>query len=221
MYTNNSKQEFIIMAQVLKEEVRNRIIASAKKELLKKGYKDASMREIAKGADLTVGNLYRYFDSKEELVNTIIGTTLEKIDRFVKEKTNEGISLNKSDFSLDVSGKIIAYMLKDIGDELVEIYFESPSAMQILMKDEAVSKRMRKWLSKLITYFVSKMYGDSLLSAKVLDVLSDSFALSIISGIQACFLYKDLNKKELKLCIRAYLGTFAFLLDQKIELGEE
>ena len=221
MYTNNSKQEFIIMAQVLKEEVRSRIIASAKKELLKKGYKDASMREIAKGADLTVGNLYRYFDSKEELVNTIIGTTLEKIDRFVKEKTNEGISLNKSDFSLDVSGKIIAYMLKDIGDELVEIYFESPSAMQILMKDEAVSKRMRKWLSKLITYFVSKMYGDSLLSAKVLDVLSDSFALSIISGIQTCFLYKDLNKKELKLCIRAYLGTFAFLLDQKIELGEE
>ena len=76
MYTNNSKQEFIIMAQVLKEEVRSRIIASAKKELLKKGYKDASMREIAKGADLTVGNLYRYFDSKEELVNTIIGTTL-------------------------------------------------------------------------------------------------------------------------------------------------
>ena len=221
MYTNNSKQEFIIMAQVLKEEVRSRIIASAKKELLKKGYKDASMREIAKGADLTVGNLYRYFDSKEELINTIIGTTLEKIDRFVKEKTNEGISLNKSDFSLDVSGKIIAYMLKDIGDELVEIYFESPSAMQILMKDEAVSKRMRKWLSKLITYFVSKMYGDSLLSAKVLDVLSDSFALSIISGIQTCFLYKDLNKKELKLCIRAYLGTFAFLLDQKIELGEE
>ena len=221
MYTNNSKQEFIIMAQVLKEEVRSRIIASAKKELLKKGYKDASMREIAKGADLTVGNLYRYFDSKEELINTIIGTTLEKIDRFVKEKTNEGISLNKSDFSLDVSGKIIAYMLKDIGDELVEIYFESPSAMQILMKDEAVSKRMRKWLSKLITYFVSKMYGDSLLSAKVLDVLSDSFALSIISGIQTCFLYKDLNKKELKLCIRAYLGTFAFLLDQKIVLGEE
>ena len=36
MYTNNSKQEFIIMAQVLKEEVRSRIIASAKKELLKK-----------------------------------------------------------------------------------------------------------------------------------------------------------------------------------------
>ena len=49
------------MAQVLKEAQRDKILEAAKQELLHYGYKEASMRRIAAQAEMTVGNLYRYF----------------------------------------------------------------------------------------------------------------------------------------------------------------
>ena len=60
------------MAQVLKEAVKDKIIAAAKEEFLKKGYKEASMRAIARKSKMTVGNLYRYFSSKEEMIIHIV-----------------------------------------------------------------------------------------------------------------------------------------------------
>ena len=45
------------MAQILKKSVKENIILAAKKEFLEKGLKDASLRNIAKGANITVGNL--------------------------------------------------------------------------------------------------------------------------------------------------------------------
>ena len=55
--------------QTLKEDVREKIIDSAKNEFLEKGIERASMRDIAAGSGMTVGNLYRYFKNKEELNN--------------------------------------------------------------------------------------------------------------------------------------------------------
>ncbi|MBN2625374.1 MAG: TetR/AcrR family transcriptional regulator [Spirochaetales bacterium] len=59
--------------QVLKEEVRQRIIKSAKKEFKNNGFDKASMRDIADSAKMTVGNLYRYYKNKEDMFGAIIG----------------------------------------------------------------------------------------------------------------------------------------------------
>jgi AcrR family transcriptional regulator len=58
--------------QVLKKEAREKIIKSARKEFRKNGFRRASMRTISISADMTVGNLYRYFRNKEALFGTII-----------------------------------------------------------------------------------------------------------------------------------------------------
>ena len=50
------------MAQVLKEEVRNRILEAARKRYLLKGIiEDAKLTEIAKEADIPVALIYTYF----------------------------------------------------------------------------------------------------------------------------------------------------------------
>ena len=64
------------MAQILKEELRKAIIESAKQEFLNNGYENASMRNIAKKANMTVGNLYRYFESKDDIHKQIVSNTL-------------------------------------------------------------------------------------------------------------------------------------------------
>ena len=46
------------MAQVLKEEVRNRILEAAEKVFYKKDYRGAKLTEIAKEADIPVALIY-------------------------------------------------------------------------------------------------------------------------------------------------------------------
>ncbi len=54
--------------QTPKDEVRERILEAALDLLSERGYRAASMPEIARAAGTAVGNLYRYFPSKEALL---------------------------------------------------------------------------------------------------------------------------------------------------------
>ena len=58
--------------QVLKEEIREKIKKVALDEFEKKGYQKTTMRGIASKANLTVGNLYRYFKNKDDLFDILL-----------------------------------------------------------------------------------------------------------------------------------------------------
>lgn len=212
LYTNNSKQEFIIMAQVLKDEVRERIIVSAKQELLKNGYKDSSMRSIAKGAGVTVGNLYRYFTSKDELIKTIVGDTLLRINEFVKKNTDDGVSLEKDDFSWQIQKSDLTTIINDLGDELVKIYYERPEEMLILLMHSRISAAMDAWLTRLIYYFISQMI-DSDETTAVKTAVAKSYAASIIGGIREIFVSDKLDQAEMTTAVRIYLSGFIMMID--------
>lgn len=51
---------------------RQLIIDAGKKEFLERGFLGASLRNIAKNANVTTGAFYGYFDGKEELFSTIV-----------------------------------------------------------------------------------------------------------------------------------------------------
>lgn len=65
--------------QVQKEEMKEDILAAAEYEFIKRGYKSASLRTIAKRANTTIGNLYNYFESKEDILDRILGDIPERI----------------------------------------------------------------------------------------------------------------------------------------------
>ena len=58
--------------QRLKEGTRERIVAAGRDEFMRRGFAAASMREIARGAGIAVGNLYRYFAGKEALFEAVV-----------------------------------------------------------------------------------------------------------------------------------------------------
>ncbi len=55
------------MAQQLKQQVRQRMLAAAEMEFARHGYAGAKMAAIAEGAGVSAGNLYRYFANKDAL----------------------------------------------------------------------------------------------------------------------------------------------------------
>jgi sugar-specific transcriptional regulator TrmB len=78
------------LMQYLKEDVKDRIIASALQEFKEKGYINSSIRTIAKNAGIASGNVYRYFESKDELFNKIIDPVHNQLMSYISdiEKAN-------------------------------------------------------------------------------------------------------------------------------------
>ncbi|MBT9155960.1 MAG: HTH-type transcriptional regulator RutR [Firmicutes bacterium] len=65
--------------QYQKEEVRSRILAAALDEFEQHGYLGAQVRRIAERAGVSTGNLYRYFASKDDIFDTIVRASYERI----------------------------------------------------------------------------------------------------------------------------------------------
>ena len=63
--------------QYLKDVVRTRIINAAIAEFKEYGYSNASIRNIAEVANISLGNIYRYYENKEDLFLTIINPLTE------------------------------------------------------------------------------------------------------------------------------------------------
>lgn len=68
--------------QYLKEDIQEKILHIAEEVFSEKGYKDASMREIASRTGITVSNIYHYFTNKDEIFRTILKPVLN--DLYVK-----------------------------------------------------------------------------------------------------------------------------------------
>ena len=71
--------------QVLKEDIRGRILAVAKLQFGQKGYSKTSMREIAELAGVGVGNIYNYFASKDELFGEVVRPVMHALEAMLQE----------------------------------------------------------------------------------------------------------------------------------------
>ena len=69
--------------QVQKEEIRQAIIHAAISEFRQRNYLKASMKSIAARAGVAVGNIYRYFKSKEDLFETIVKPAYDQIVYYI------------------------------------------------------------------------------------------------------------------------------------------
>lgn len=67
--------------QYAKDEIRQRILDSARKEFLDKGFEKASIRTISAKAETSKSNLYNYFRDKEDLFISVLEPTVTKIRR--------------------------------------------------------------------------------------------------------------------------------------------
>ena len=76
---------FIIKMQVLKKDIRGRILAVARRRFKQKGYAKTSMREIAEEAGIGVGNIYNYFTNKDELFHEVVRPVLCALEAMLQE----------------------------------------------------------------------------------------------------------------------------------------
>ncbi len=155
--------------QYLKDEVRNHIVEEALKEFTEKGYEGASIRSIAKKSGTSVGNLYKYFQSKEDLFESLIGSVYNRLTVYIKQF--DEVELNEK-------ALIIFYELMD---KIMEIFNENNIEISILLNQSKGSKyeNCKSIFVDFITRIVTEtmIYDLSMRGKK----LKDNFAIYLVS----------------------------------------
>lgn len=111
--------------KILNDEKYNRILTAARNEFIKKGFKDASMRTIAKHAKIGLSNIYNYFKSKDDLFLAVVKPAKDELYHFIEQQhTEEHMDFNRmSTFS---------YM-EDMIEPYIQIIFKYKAEFRLLL----------------------------------------------------------------------------------------
>ena len=181
------------MPQVLKDDIKNKILETALNEFLTKGYLNTSMKGIALGAGIAVGNIYNYFKDKEELYAIIGKPVIFAIDRLLSSPPE----------TMDIAGiekKLIQFIDIYKGNEKVFIMLISNSRNTRFerMRDNIVEKfaqAISRW-KNLINSGMEKTDGDIFIKA---------FAESYITGVVS-ILSEKIEEEDKLLILYDYLS---------------
>lgn len=110
------------------DEIKKRILISARDEFLKYGFYDASLRDIASGASLTTGSVYNRFKSKDEIFDALVKKSADRLLNFVKDKEEKIRNINKS----ESNDCIKSYMNHDCAS-IVDIIYDDFDAFKLII----------------------------------------------------------------------------------------
>jgi len=184
--------------QVLKDEVRNKIYLSALKEFKEKGFEKASMRSIAKSADITVGNMYRYFRNKDDLFYEIISPAYNKVVEYIiRQKDPNTIVQELANRNIDKQT-----------NEIVEIYLQHRDELLIIIDGSKGSKyeRAKEDIIKLVEEIIINLLGAIENKALVDDFcFAHVLSVTVIEGV--ILIFKNQQKDEdVKKMVQQYIG---------------
>ncbi len=182
--------------QVLKNYVRTNILTSAKEEFLDKGYTKASMRGIAVNAGITVGNVYRYYESKENLFEAIVEPTFMQISNLFQD-------IQFDDFNTYEKKDYLQFR-NEFTKQFMKIVIENKDEMFILIKcSEGTRYRSaQSHFSEIIEAKVNKYVVDVVnIKGSNYDktMISRVISKNIVDGLTEVIIYnglKDLKRLE-------------------------
>ncbi len=76
--------------QIPKDDIRKQVLQAAKGAFLAKGFKGVSMREIAETSGVGLSNIYNYFQSKDELLATVLNPLVQAFNSVLENHNSEG-----------------------------------------------------------------------------------------------------------------------------------
>ena len=75
--------------QILKDNIRQRILVVARQEIITHGVRNTSIRSVARKTGIATGNIYNYFKSKDELFRAVLKPLIDTIERYILSHNEE------------------------------------------------------------------------------------------------------------------------------------
>tara|TARA_Y100000385_G_scaffold94660_1_gene97903 strand:- start:64 stop:636 length:573 start_codon:yes stop_codon:yes gene_type:complete len=142
--------------KVIREERRSHILKVALNIFGDEGYHASSINRIAKEANISKGLIYTYFESKEDLLKTLI---FDLTDSILEKYPNEDNSLESSDIEFFIDNTI-DFVLEDISRaKLLFSLGAQPGVMDIII--QKVMEKMLPFMNLITNYFKKNKVEDA------------------------------------------------------------
>lgn len=166
--------------QYLKDNVKEKILAAATAEFVEHGFSNASVRNIALSAEVSLGNMYRYFSGKQELYIAVITPLINAFKESVRSALHS--------FHRHV-------------EAVVDIIFEQRQMFQLLQKslNDDTGFDLNKFTSETVGLYIDEIAPDSYLRKDY------AFFTSVCAGFDRSFLVlinQNLTEEKLKANIK-------------------
>lgn len=168
------------------------IVEVAKKEFIAHGYADTTLRKVASKCNITATAVYRHFEDKEEIFQTVIHPFVDKLRKVSEE-------IEKTDYDLLFSNKVEqVWEFEDDRNIHFELLFTEHRPLVML-----VIKERREWLKSVLLdseYNSTMKYLNKMkeLGYKLNDFDELSYKAILDSYLEAYFnvLEMNLNKND-------------------------
>ncbi len=175
------------MMQTQKDLIKNKIMDAALEEFLVAGYTQSSMRNIALQAGITVGNIYSYFSSKEDLYDLLLQETVEQLQQLILMEVPDNNPLS-------------AQSITQITHDISQVFLKNRIQFLILM-DGSTGSKYQNIKGSLIELVRNRIVTEIQLnpSIKKFDpTLAETVSVALIEGILHIFRKSGDDKKKLE-----------------------
>ncbi len=186
------------MAQRLKESQRIKILNAAKKEFLLKGIEGTSLRSIARNAEMSVGNIYHYYESKDEIVKELLSPVYGNLNEVVLAFSDNKLSLFEEAEKLEMTEETFKKFMMVIAENIASNIDRYREEVLISVNDSRLNERYHSWLLMLLNMLYSNAVPGFIKSPEQKKMYISILAKSIFSAIGEAVLYKSRNNISTK-----------------------
>jgi len=188
--TPRTKKQF----ENIREEKRNMIMNVALELFSSDGYYTTSISDIAMKAGISKGLLYNYFDSKDELIQEIIFSGLDKLDELI-DPNRDGV-LTKEELRFFIENFLDLMVEEQHFWKLYFSLFLQPPVLSLVEK--RLKNMVTAYLTMLTNYFESQGYDDPEIESLLFGAIFDGIGLNFI-GNTALFPVERVKEKMIRM----------------------
>ena len=191
--------------QTLKEEVREKIMRAGSVLFKTKGFENTSMKDIAQSAEISTGNIYRYFLTKHHLLSELQQEMEKELEEFFISIPISCVELNSEVFFKIIKDKVIQ-LANTKGEEL---------DMMFKCVDQGLFKDFKNKILEIFTEKFEKI-AENTEGGESDKVLCGAMARSLFEGFYYIVRENIQNIEKLDRNLEIYYKLLLVDLDKRI-----
>ena len=108
---NVRNERVVLIVQVLKDELRHKILLESEHLFLQRGYDRTSLQMIADKVNISKSNLYHYFKNKEELFYELTDSAADGLKRFRSMRFD--LNMDAQEFRMLLTEEVLSLLLAE------------------------------------------------------------------------------------------------------------
>lgn len=185
--------------QYKKKEVRDRILDAGRAEYLEKGYRNGNISDIAKAANVPVGNLYRYFDGKQGLLDEIVKPAYNEIPAIVEDLAAAQNRVSSLEELVILITKNLIELFDRYGKDLIILTDKCATT-----KYEDFSQKLTLLVSSVVrqSLYLEPTEGDIMMS----EIIANAFLDSVFDLLRRGFPRENMEKMMERILVFYFYG---------------